>query len=331
MSYLQRRSYIKMEYVQGHLETISNNGFLWIDIQKPTRDKLNTLAKKYPFHELNLEDCLSKIQIPKINRYEDHVFIILHFPSMEKDITIPRFSQLSIFAGVDYLVTVHQGDLKPLIELFQLCKQSDKQRQNIMGKSPGYLLHSIIDVLVDDLLHILMKVVGNLDDIEDVVFDEKRSDAKQISLLRREITTLRRIVIPLRRTVLEMTKDIQKFSEEDLTPYFADVEDHIEKILETLEESKETVEIYKDTDFMLSTEKSNKILAVLTILFTLSIPATVTGAFYGMNVNLPGGIETGSWTFFGMYTTLIVIVIISTIPALLMIWYFRRLGWIGVS
>ena len=319
-----------MEYVQGHLETISNNGFLWIDIQKPTRDKLNTLAKKYPFHELNLEDCLSKIQIPKINRYEDHVFIILHFPSMEKDITIPRFSQLSIFAGVDYLVTVHQGDLKPLIELFQLCKQSDKQRQNIMGKSPGYLLHSIIDVLVDDLLHILMKVVGNLDDIEDVVFDEKRSDAKQISLLRREITTLRRIVIPLRRTVLEMTKDIQKFSEEDLTPYFADVEDHIEKILETLEESKETVEIYKDTDFMLNTEKSNKILAVLTILFTLSIPATTISTFYGMNVDLPGSLGHPA-RFLGPYTTMILVIVASVISALLMIWYFYRLRWIGGS
>ena len=330
MSYLQRRSYIKMEYVQGHLETISNNGFLWIDIQKPTRDKLNTLTKKYPFHELNLEDCLSKIQIPKINRYEDHVFIILHFPSMEKDITIPRFSQLSIFAGVDYLVTVHQGDLKPLIELFQLCKQNDKQRQNIMGKSPGYLLHSIIDVLVDDLLHILMKVVGNLDDIEDVVFDEKRSDAKQISLLRREITTLRRIVIPLRRTVLEMTKDIQKFSEEDLTPYFADVEDHIEKILETLEESKETVEIYKDTDFMLNTEKSNKILAVLTILFTLSIPATTISTLYGMNVDLPGSLGHPA-RFLGPYTTMILVIVASIISALLMVWYFYRLRWIGVS
>ena len=60
-------------------------------------------------------------------------------------------------------------------------------------------------------------------------------------------------------------------------------------MIEVLEESKETIEIFKDTDFMLSTEKSNKILAVLTILFTLSIPVTVVAAIYGMNVNLPGG------------------------------------------
>jgi magnesium transporter len=324
---------IKMEEgaIQEHVEQINNNGNLWIDIEKPTRNKMEILGRKFPFNELNLEDCLSKIQITKIDRYEDHIFIILHFPTSHKEKGKPRFSQLSIFAGMNYLITVHQGDLKPLIEMFQVCKKSPDQRQALMGRSSGYLLHSIIDVLVDDLLHILMKVVGNLDDIEDAVFDDKIAVAKEISLLRREITTLRRVVIPLKRIVLEITKSIQKFSEEDLTLYFDDVKDHIDKVLEALEESKETIEIYKDTDFMLSTEKTNKILAVLTILFTLSIPATVIGAFYGMNVNLPGGIETGSWTFFGMYTTLIVIVIISTIPALLMIWYFRRLGWIGVS
>lgn len=320
--------YIKMDYIEGHLESISNNGLLWIDIQKPTRDKMIMLAQKYTLHELNIEDCLSKIQLPKIDRHEDYVFIIPHFPTIEKDKSLPRFSQLSIFAGMNYLVTVHQGDLKPIMEMFQLCKQSDKQREAVMGKSPGYLLHSIIDVLVDDLLHILMKVVGNLDDIEDSVFDDRKSDAKTISLLRREITTLRRIVIPLRRTILEMTKDVQKFSEEDLQPYFADVKDHIEKILETLEESKETIEIYKDTDFMLSTEKSNKILAVLTILFTLSIPATTIATIYGMNIDLPGSIAH-PWTFLGQYTTLILVLLASITFALLMIGYFRRLGWIS--
>jgi magnesium transporter len=200
-----------------------------------------------------------------------------------------------------------------------------------MYKSSGYLLHKIIDALVDDLFHLLMKVVGNIDDIEDSVFDERISIPRQISLLRREITTLRRIVFPLRRTVLDLTKDAQRFSKEDLTPYFRDVQDHIEKVYETLEEAKETVEIYKDTDFMLSTEKTNKILAVLTIVFTLSIPATVVGTFYGMNINIPGGIVTGPWEQLGRYTTLIFILILSAMSALLMVFYFRRLGWMGSS
>ena len=313
------------------LESITNKRLTWVNIQKPTREKMNILEESYLFHELNIEDCLSKIQIPKIDRYEDHIFVILHFPSIDKNESIPRPTQLAIFAGFDYLVTVQQGELTALNEMFQYCKINERQRESFMGISSGYLLHSIIDLLVDDLLHILMKLKGNLDDIEDVVFDDKLSAPREIALLRREITTLRRIVIPLKRIVLDFSKNIQKFSEEDLTLYFDNVKDHIDKVIEVLEESKETIEIFKDTDFMLSTEKSNKILAILTILFTLSIPVTVVAAIYGMNVNLPGGIVTGSPTFFGQYTSLILLVIAVTVPAVIMMWYFKRQGWIQLE
>ena len=311
------------------LESITNKSLTWIDIQKPTHEKMKTLQESHLFHELDIEDCLSKIQIPKIDRHEDYNFILLHFPTISKKDSIPRSTQLAIFVGFDYLVTVQQGELRALTEMFQICKVNEKQRDSFMGTSSGYLLHSIIDLLVDDLLHILMKLEGNLDDIEDVVFDEKVAVAKEISLLRREITTLRRVVIPLKRNILDLSKDIQKFSEEDLTLYFDDVKDHIDKVIEVLEESKETIEIFKDTDFMLSTEKSNKILAVLTILFTLSIPATVVAAIYGMNVNLPGGTETGPATLFGPFTSFILLVIAAIFPAVIMIWYFKRQGWFG--
>ncbi len=88
------------------------------------------------------------------------------------------------------------------------------------------------------------------------------------------------------------------------------------------------MEIYKDTDFMLSTEKTNKILAALTIIFTFSIPGTAIAAFYGMNVNLPGGLNDYS-VLLGPYTTFIVIVLASIIPVALMFAYFRKLGWIS--
>ena len=317
---------------ESTIQTITNKNLTWINILEPTRDKITTLAQRYPFHELNLDDCLSKIQIPKIDKYHDHMFIILHFPtSIKKEENVPRFSQLSIFIGLNYLVTVHQGDLKPLVEKFQICSSSEKQREVFMNESSGHLLYNIIDTLVDDLFNTLIKVIDDLHDIEDDVFNPKLAIAKDISLIRREITALRRIIIPLRRIIMYMTNDIQKFSEQDLTLYFDDVNDHIDKVLEALDESKETIEIYKDTDYMLSTEKTNKILGVLTILFTLSIPSTIIGTLYGMNINLPGGIETSSWYLFTPYTTFIVLLTISLLSALLMAWYFHRLGWIRVK
>jgi magnesium transporter len=349
-------------------DTITNKDLTWINIENPTRESMREILRYgYHFHELNIADCLSKIQIPKIDRYRDYIFVILHFPTAtnttssphhfhsppQRDSTIAvitssntrkrkhshassstsslHLSQLSIFAGKNFLVTVHQGDLQPLNELFHECEEGDSsKRDEIMGKTSGYLLHKIIDVLVDDLFHLLMKIVGNLQDIEEAVFDDKVEVVREISLLRRDITALRRIVFPLSRIVSEISsRDIQKISEEeDLTEYYNDVEDHINKVLEVLESSRETIEIYKDTDFMLNTEKANQILGILTIVFTLSIPVAIIGTFYGMNINLSGEIETGPWTFLGTYTTLIIVLTISVASALVMYWYFRKVGWI---
>lgn len=313
------------------IEKIDGEKFVWIDLQNPDRKDVEELAAKYNFNPLNIEDCMTKSELPKIDSYDDHVFVILHFPPLATKPVMPKFSQLSIFMGKDFLVTIHQGDLKPLIDLVNICKEGiDPQRRTrLIGRSTGVLLHEIIDVLVDDVLHIVRRIIGNLDEIEDSVFDVRKSAARGISILRREITLLRRIVNPLRRIVLETAKNVHRFSSsEDLTLYFDDVIDHIDKVIESLEESRETMDIYKDTDFMLSTEKTNKVLAVLTIIFTLAIPATVIGTFYGMNVNLPGGL-TDANAEVGHYSTFILIILASIIPAGIMYVYFRKLGWLG--
>jgi magnesium transporter len=306
---------------------VRNNGFIWIDVTKPNRDEMKKISERFPFHELNLEDCLSKIQIPKIDRYEDHAFVILNFPTLEKE-RIPRSRQLAAFIGSGYLVTVHEEELRPISEIFQQCAQNDKAKQELMGRSAGYLFHSIIDALTDDLLNLVRKIVGNIQDIEDVVFDEQANAASEISYIRRQITVLRRIAISLKRTVNEIaSKDIRKFSEEDLTLYFDDVNDHIDKVIDALEESKETIEIYKDTDYLHGTDRSNKILAILTIIFTLSMPVTIMSSLYGMNVDIPT-IEDASLHFLGRYTTFIVIVLGSSFIAVAMALYFRKIKWI---
>ncbi|MEK0345603.1 MAG: magnesium transporter CorA family protein [Nitrosopumilus sp.] len=319
--------------IESEIDIIQGKKFVWINLQNPDRKEVEKLAEKYNFNTLNIEDCMTKFELPKLDSYEKHFFVILHFPPLAQKIGISKNSQLSIFLGKDFIVTVNQGDLKPLVELVEICKtDSDQQRkERLLGKSSGVLLHEIIDVLVDDLLHTSRKIIANLDEMEDRVFDEKKPVARSIALLRREINRLRRIANPLKKFVLEIAKNIERFSEredEELTLFFDDIIDHIDKVIETLEESRETMEIYKDTDFVLSNEKTNKVLAVLTIIFTLAIPSTVIGTFYGMNVNLPGGIGDNSMIF-GPFTTLIIIIVASAIPAILMFAYFKKLGWIS--
>jgi magnesium transporter len=308
-----------------HVNSISNDSLEWIDVDEPNRVILNTLAESYNLHHLHVEDCLSKIQLPKVEKYADTLFVILQFPVYNNG--IPRGMQLSIFIGFNFLITIHKGEIKPLAELFNICKSDDAQRVMIMS-NPVVLLHKIIDMLVDELLHVIIKIEGNIEDIEDLVFDEKISAIRSITYVRREILALRRIILPLRRVVADIAKESQRFSSSDMSPYWNDVKDHVEKAIDMLDVANETINIYKDTDFILSSEKTNKILAVLTIIFTLSIPATLIATFYGMNVILPGGVEDEPWMFFGKYTTLIVTVILSAASALFMLYYFYRKGWL---
>ena len=136
-------------------ETINGEKFVWTDLQNPDRNDVEQLAQKYNFNTLNIEDCMTKFELPKLDSYDDHVFLIIHFPPLNAIKRMPKFSQLSILMSSDYLVTIHQGDLKPLVDMVNICNSdSEPQRkQRLMGKSTGFLLHEIIDVLVDDLVH----------------------------------------------------------------------------------------------------------------------------------------------------------------------------------
>jgi magnesium transporter len=125
----------------------------------------------------------------------------------------------------------------------------------------------------------------------------------------------------------ELAPIVNNIGKENLSRYFSNNAKNANKLLETIEEAKETIEIYKDADFTASTEKTNEILAVLTLIFTFTIPPTVIGTFFGMNILLPGGIETGPWLFLGKYTTLILIITLSILFVSAMFWYFKKKKW----
>ena len=306
----------------GKVNDLIVDGVTWVNVEAPTKEEIELVGQRFHLSQLELEDCLSKRQLQKIEQHKDHLFLIIHCPCLSSNSQIVAASQVSIFLGDDYLVTVHQGTLGQIGEVFH----SVKNEQNLRVASPGFLLYRILDRLVDNMFPLMEGIMKELEDIEEGVFDERIEVVRELTTLRRNIVTLRRAILPLRRIIVGLQYEIQMRTPE-IAANFRDVNDHIEKAYASLDEAREMVEIYKDTDFTVSTERSNKILAILTIIFTLSIPSVMIGTFYGMNIPLPGGVETGTWTFLGPYTTLITITIVSLVPALIMLWHFRRLGW----
>lgn len=311
------------------IRTIQHGKITWVDVVNPSRKEISELAQTYPFHPLHLEDCVSKGQFPKIEQNDEdkYLFLLLRLPRYNSRGENIIVNQMCFFLGKNYLVTVHENTNDVISNIFNECKENQDRRKAYIGSASARLLYTIINRLTDDLSHLLQGILREVDETEDIVFDDKVSGAYQIGQLRRKILSSRRIISPLRTLIGSMAVRINKFSKINLTVYFDDIADQVNRVWDTLEEAKEAVEIYKDADFIISSEKTNRILSVLTILFTFTLPATVIGTLFGMNVLLPGGIESGSWTFLGKYTSFIVILFAAAIPALLMHLYFRRRGW----
>lgn len=303
------------------------NGITWVDIENPNRREINQLGEEYDFHPLYLEASLLKGQPPQIEKEEKYLFLLLHIPNYDSVENKVVTSQVAIFLGKNYLITVHEDYISGIRILFNACEENKEEREAYFKKSSGYLLYNVIDNLVKDLSGLIKTVSQELDEIEDIVFDIKVPAAYKIGQLRQKIVRLRRILGFFRKILEDLNLSIDDFTGENLLRYYENITKIIQKLWQEIEESRETVEIYKDADFTVSTEQTNKILSVLTIVFTLTIPATVLGTFFGMNILLPGGLEAGSWTFWGPYTTFMLITAGSALPALLMLLYFKYKNW----
>jgi len=305
------------------LESVTWGELTWVNIEQPTRWETEYLAQNYPFHPLDLDDCLSRIQRPKIDKYADYLFLVFHFPvfSVEARVTTP--SQVSVFIGQNYLITLHQGDLKPLVNLFRQCQSEENEeiRQEHCSQGSGYLLYRIVDRLVDYCFPILNKIGSNIEQTEDSLFSSKGMPKaiEDISALRRDVISFRRIIWPLRAVIGSLEPKIRRFTKMDMEVYFGDMTDHVDKIWDALDEYKEIIEGLSDTHDSLATNRTNEVMRMLAIVATILLPLTVVSSIYGMNVPLP---------FQESHYSFIVVFFIWAVIVSGMLYFFRRYHWI---
>lgn len=295
----------------------------WVDLTDPNREDLTKLARQYHLHPLQIEECFAKGQLPQVEVEQEYVFLLLYFPRFITTENRIVASHVNVFLGKDYLITIHDDTMTSLSDLHAAYQADTSDSQ----KTPAHILYAIIDSLLSDINNMVHMVTEDLDQIELEVFDNNDSDASQIGQLRQKIVRLRRITAPLKDLLEDLSANLGSFADESLIRHYQNNQKIIKKLWDAIGESQETIEIYKDADFTTSTERTNDILAILTLVFTLTIPATVLGTFYGMNIIMPGSVNHGPWTFLGPYTTLILIIFGSVIPVILMMWYFRRKKW----
>jgi len=301
---------------QLNLESLTWGDLTWINIEPPTERETDYLAQNYPFHPLDLEGCLSRVQRPKIDEYKEYLFLVLHFPVYNREARVTTSSQLSVFIGEKYLITLHKGELKPLVKLFRECQIDEESLQENFSHGPDYLLYRIIDRLVDYCFPILNRIVDNIEEVEDNIFSEDaRGAVKELSNLRRDIISFRRIIWPMRAVIGSLEPRIRRLTKTDLSVYFGDIVDHLDKIWDALDEYKEVIEGLNDTYDSLAGNRTNEVMRMLTVIAVILLPITVIASIWGMNIPLPFQNSTHSLLF----VFLIMAVIIGG-----MLFFFRR-------
>ncbi|MCX7921492.1 MAG: magnesium transporter CorA family protein [Clostridia bacterium] len=297
------------------------NGLRWIDIIKPEKKQIQVLGDRFNFHELSIEDCLTEHQRSKIDDYDDYCFIVLHFPRYRKELMRLDSEEVDIFLGHDYLITLHEGELKPIVSLARICHIREEARREYMGEGPALLLYEIIKRLFDYCFPMLDKIGLVLDVLNKKIFrDRSRAMLEEISRIKMQVINYRRIIKPLRPVILSLEKVIKKYLPEDMEMYFDDITDKAEKVWDMLENYKEVIESIHSTYESLTSHRINNLMRTFTTLQVIILPMVMVSGLFSMNVQgIPlAGNPWAFWIVFGM-----IFIPMGSI-VLLMIWKKNR-------
>ncbi len=269
------------------VDSIEYGKLNWVNIERPTEQETEYLAQNYPFHELELDDCLSRIQRPKIDHDEEdnYLFMVFHFPVFHKEARVTTSSQVSVFLGKDYLVTLHEGELKPLTTFYRDCAANEDTREEVMSHSPSYLLYEILDRLVTYCFPILNKIGSNVEQVEDDIFEEDaRSSVRELSVLWKDVIAYQRMIKPQTEVFEWLEKSELPIIKEDADVYFGDLADHNRKIMDNLDEYKEWIKGLNDNISALTSFRINQVMRLLTVISVILLPLSLIASILGMNV-----------------------------------------------
>ena len=283
------------------IDELSSSGLTWVHVETPTALELSELAERFGFHELDVEDVLSKRQRPKVDEYPSYLFVVLHFPVYDKRIQRLNAAELDVFLGPDFLITLPNVELLPVSRLFTRCESDEELRGELFSKGSGYLLYHVLDDLFDYCFPILDKIGHKLDSVEDDI-DEGRSEevVRDLSKVKQEIISYRKIIKPERTTLRLLERYTERFLPEDLEVYFDDIVDASERVWDLLDNYKEVVEGLESTNESAIQHKQNDVLRILTIFSVTMLPLTLIAGIFGMNVDFPGeGGRAAFWAILG--------------------------------
>ncbi|HKI73394.1 MAG TPA: magnesium/cobalt transporter CorA [Pseudomonadales bacterium] len=300
----------------------------WVNVSGLHPNTVNKFRSHYEFHTLAAEDVMHVPQRPKVEFFDDHLFIIVRMLQLvdnggtaadDRDTTTLDAEQVSMFLYDKTLVTFQErvGDVwEPIRERLQVTNS------RIRKNRANYLLYALLDAIVDHCFPVLEKYGDVLEDLElDTLENPKPEVLHRTHAVKRELALLRRILWPTREVIDQLYREELGHISDEIRPFLRDVYEHTIQIVEIIESYREIVAGLTDLYMSAISNRMNEVMKVLTIMASLFIPLTFIAGVYGMNFEYMPELHV-RWAYPLIWCVFVVVTVV-------MLFWFRFKGWIG--
>src|SRR5215217_4358653 len=323
------RTDVGLEQLLGYLS--EPDTLVWCDIYSTEGGQYGPygrlLQEVFDFDELTVEDCFTRSHLPKVDVYDEYLFVVLfsfHFSEKRRRV---ETVEVDMYVGGNYVVCVHT---RPLRELNR-AKQRLLAGNTFVSSSPANLAHAVLDAVVDEYLPIMNRLSAMVDGIEDELlgseYEEGAPDTDAVldSLfhLKHELTALRRLAVPLREVVSTLMRPAIRLIPEESQMHYDDVRDHLVRVVDMIDTMRDylmdSLEVYTTQQTRRNAEETrrvNRSVARLTAVSTIFLPLTFITGVYGMNFAYMPETE---WQY-GFYA----ILALCAALGITMLYYLRR-------
>jgi magnesium transporter len=307
---------LDIDHIQGALARPDQ--FVWLGLYEPDQRVLRRVQEQFGLHDLAIEDAIHAHQRPKLEVYQDSLFVVLRTAQLMGHARRLEIGETHIFIGRNYVVTVRHGSLQSHVGVRQRCESTPQA----LARGPGYVLYSLMDFVVDQYVPIVTAIEEDVEALEEAILeDPATSDATiRIYRLKRDLLTLRRQVAPL----VEVCNRLMRFDlpniPEDARPYFRDVYDHVMRVNETIDTQRELLTTALEAHLSLMSVAQNEQMKRVTAWAAIIAVPTMIAGIYGMNFTHMPELE---WTY-GYFVSLAAMAGACSVLYLA----FKRSGWL---
>ena len=293
------------------------NAFVWLGMFEPTAEEFEEVAREFELHELAVEDAVTAHQRPKLEIYDESVFVVLKTARYVDETEAVEVGEIMMFIGDSFIVVVRHGEGSPLTDV----RKRVESHPDLLRCGPSAIAYAVVDKVVDDFTPVIAGIDNDIREVEAEVFSEEDSDAaERIYKLKREVLELDGAVLPLADPLEKLANSFYRFVPEELAEYYRDVHDHVLREIEFVQNFRDLLTSVLEANLTRVSVRQNEDMRKISAWVAIAAVPTMIAGIYGMNFeNMPELKQDWGYP-----------VVLAFIAAVCLLLYrgFRKSGWL---